>query len=96
MEQPLATKIYYWVWLLLLLLLAITVGSAYIHLGALSIALNLAIAAAKALLITLFFMHLRDSDRLIWLVAGAGFFWLLMLFSLTLSDYLTRSWLPAP
>lgn len=96
MHQPVAAKIYYRVWMVLLLLLAVTIGSAFFQLGALGVALNLAIAAAKALLITLFFMHLRYSKRLNWLAAGAGFFWLIILFSLTLSDYLTRGWLFAP
>lgn len=31
--------------------------------------------------------------RLIGLCVAAGFFWLLILLTLTMSDYLTRSWL---
>lgn len=45
----------------------------------------------KAALILLFFMHIRYSTPLIWLVAGAGFLWLAILFGLTFADYLTRS-----
>jgi len=37
-------------------------------------------------------MHVRYSSRLIWLVAGAGFFWLGIMIALTLSDYLSRGW----
>jgi cytochrome c oxidase subunit IV len=48
------------------------------------------------LLIMLFFMHVRSSGRLTWIVAGAGLFWLSILFGLTLTDLLTRSWLATP
>ena len=52
------------------------------------------IAACKALLVILFFMHVRYSSRLTWVFVGAGFFWLMILLSLTLADVLSRRWLP--
>jgi cytochrome c oxidase subunit 4 len=48
------------------------------------------------LIVILYFMHLRYSSRLTWVVAGAGFFWLFILMALTMSDYLTRAWLSVP
>ena len=42
----------------------------------------------------LFFMHLRYSSHLTWIIAGAGVIWLAHLLIFTLSDYLTRGWLP--
>ena len=48
----------------------------------------------KAALVILFFMHVRWSTRLTWVVAASGFFWLLILFGLTMQDYLTRGWVP--
>jgi cytochrome c oxidase subunit 4 len=54
----------------------------------------IAIAMAKATLVVLYFMHLRYSNRLTWVFVGAGAFWLAILLVLTLSDFLTRSWLP--
>ena len=39
-------------------------------------------------------MHLRYSSGLIWIVWGTGIFWVMLLLTVTLSDYLTRSWLP--
>ena len=39
-------------------------------------------------------MHLRDSSSLTWMLVGAGVFWLLLLITITLSDYLTRGWYP--
>jgi cytochrome c oxidase subunit 4 len=50
------------------------------------------IAVIKATLVAWFFMHLRDSTRLTWVFAVSGIFWLGILFVLTLTDYLTRSW----
>jgi cytochrome c oxidase subunit 4 len=48
------------------------------------------IATTKALLIALFFMHVRYSPPLTWLIAGAGCFWLAILIGLTFCDYATR------
>ena len=48
------------------------------------------IASVKAILIIMFFMHVRYSTPLIWLVAGAGFFFLAIMFSFGMTDYLTR------
>jgi cytochrome c oxidase subunit 4 len=78
------------IWLALVVLLAITVGSAFVPLGAGNTIINMAIAAAKAALIGLFFMNLVRSSTLLRLGAVAGLFWLAFLFVLTSSDYLTR------
>jgi cytochrome c oxidase subunit 4 len=64
---------------------------AFIDLGAgWNTVVALAIAVGKALLVILYFMHLRYSDRLTWIFAGAGFFWLLILLGGTLDDFITR------
>jgi cytochrome c oxidase subunit 4 len=90
-RHPVAgATIYFLVWLGLLALLALTVGSAYLSLGWMNSVINLAIAAAKALLVLIFFMHLRSSDPVLKVFAGAGFFWLAILLTLPLSDFLTR------
>jgi cytochrome c oxidase subunit 4 len=78
------------IWAALLVLLGVTCSAAYIPLGTLNVVVGLAIAAIKASLVALLFMNLRRSDALIRLAAAAGFFWLFVLFSLTLSDFLTR------
>jgi cytochrome c oxidase subunit 4 len=53
----------------------------------------LAIACTKATLVILFFMHVRWSSRLTWVVAMSGFFWLLILFSLGMADFMSRGWI---
>ena len=78
------------IWAALLVLLGMTCIAAYIPLGTLNVVVGLSIAAIKASLVALLFMNLKRSDALIRLAAAAGFFWLIVLFSLTLSDFLTR------
>ncbi len=52
------------------------------------------IAVSKATLVVLYFMHVRYSNRLIWVFVGAGAFWMVILLVLLMADFLTRSWLP--
>lgn len=52
--------------------------------------LALTIAVVKATFVVLYFMHVRYSSRLIWVIVVAGIFWLGIMFALTVSDYLTR------
>ena len=63
-----------------------------INLGWANTPIALVIATIKAVLVILFFMHLKYSTRLTWVVVIAAFLWLAMLFVLTFSDYLTRYW----
>jgi cytochrome c oxidase subunit 4 len=86
------TKTYVLTYLGLMGLLTATLALAYVNFGKLSIVLALAIAFAKATLVAANFMHLRLSSRLNTVFALAGLYWLLILFSLSMSDYLTRAW----
>jgi len=95
-EMIVPTKIYFRVWGTLLILLAVTVGVAYIHLGWFNPAAAVGIAGIKALIIILYFMHVRYSPKVVWVFVSAGFIWLGMIFLWTLADYLTRSYLPTP
>ena len=81
------------VWLGLLALLGLTVAGAHLPLGSFNLVLALGIAGAKALLVGLFFMHLRRPDPLLRLAASAAGLWILFLFALSFVDLLTR---PAP
>jgi cytochrome c oxidase subunit 4 len=81
------------VFLALLAFTALTTAVAFVDLGGgWNNVAALTIAVVKALLVILYFMHLRYSDRFTWVLAGAGFFWLLILLGGTLDDLLTRSW----
>lgn len=52
--------------------------------------LSLLIAIAKAALILIFFMKLRESSPSLRLVALSALLWIIFLFGLTSADYLTR------
>jgi len=77
----------------LMALLVLTWSIGYINLGSFNLVVALAISISKALLVALFFMHIKGSSRLLHLAATAGVIWLFILFSLTLSDYFSRDFL---
>jgi cytochrome c oxidase subunit 4 len=95
-QKIISRKVYLFVFAVLMALLLITTGVAYVDLGPLSPIIALLIAAAKALLIILYFMHVRYSSRLTWIFAGAGVTWLMILIGLTLSDFISRGLLSIP
>jgi len=80
------------VFLFLLVFTGITVGAAYIDLGVLNPIIALAIASLKAVVVILFFMHVKYQSRLIKMTVGAGFFTFAVLITMTLSDYMSRAW----
>ena len=84
-------SLYYMVFLALVVGTILTYAVALVDLGPLNNIVMLAIAVTKATLVVLFFMHVRWSTRLTWVVAGSGIFWLLILFSV-IADYMTRGW----
>ena len=89
-------RLYLVVFLVLLALTALTVLIASVDLGPLNTPVALLIAVGKATLVVLFFMHLKDAPGILWLAAGAGFFWLGILILLTMSDVATRGILSIP
>lgn len=96
-EHVSSRKLYFAIFAALMVLTAATVWVATVDLGVLNDVVAMAIAVTKALLVLLFFMHVRYSTRLTALTALGGFFWLGILIFLTLSDYLTRGvLLPVP
>lgn len=78
------------VWALLLALLAASVLAAPHLDGPWGTALVFGIAGTQAALVALLFMRLDRSDNLVRLAAACGFFWLAILFTLTLADTLSR------
>jgi len=95
-EQIVPVKTYIVVFAGLIGLTLLTTWVAFIDLGAFNTVVALVIAFCKMLLVIFFFMHLRHSGDLVRVVLLAGFFWLALLISLTMTDYRTRSWTPAP
>ena len=78
----------------LMVLTGVTTAVAFFDLGALNTPVALAIAVTKALLVVLFFMHVRHSTLLTKVVVFGGTFWLALLIGITMADYISRGWLP--
>jgi cytochrome c oxidase subunit 4 len=68
-------------------------GGLYLELGHFNIVLALFIATCKATLVALIFMGVKYiSQKMTWVVIVAGLFWLFILISLSMTDYISRSW----
>jgi cytochrome c oxidase subunit IV len=95
-DHVVSLKVYIAVFTALIILTIVTVVVANIDLGRANDLVALGIAMTKALLVILYFMHIRYGNKLLWVVVSAGFFWLGILLVLIMSDYLTRGWLTFP
>jgi cytochrome c oxidase subunit IV len=90
-EHILSSKMYYGIWVALMILTVVTAAVATVDLGPFNTIVALLIATSKALLVILFFMHVKyTSEKLTKMVIISSIFWLLILLALSLSDYGTR------
>ncbi|HLJ15099.1 MAG TPA: cytochrome C oxidase subunit IV family protein [Bryobacteraceae bacterium] len=85
-------RTYLIVFLTLLVLTVTTTKVAEIDLGEWNFVVAFLIAITKASLVVLFFMHVRYSTSLTKLFVCAGLFWMAILISITLCDYISRDW----
>ena len=94
-EHIVSKKVYFVIFGALIAGTVLTVAAAFADLDHVFHGANtvvaLTIAVIKGTLVVLYFMHVRYGTRLTWVIVVAGFFWLVILFALTMSDYLTRS-----
>jgi cytochrome c oxidase subunit 4 len=60
--------------------------------GSMNVIVALAIASVKAILVILFFMHVKYSSKMVWLFAAAGFAWFGLQVLFTMQDFVSRSW----
>ena len=74
----------------LVALLILTLAVAFVHWGAFNPLIAMAIAAAKATLIVLYFMEVRYSSRLTMVMVCGSLVWLALLLVITMSDYVSR------
>jgi len=78
------------VWLVLLGFLGGNIALAYAASGNVVAVAHVLIAVVMALIVLAVFMELDRGASLVWVFAGAGFFWLAILFAMTAADYWTR------
>ena len=93
-EHIVPVRIYVTIFMVLLVGTALTVGAAFIDFPwRLNTIVALTIATIKATFVVLYFMHVRYSARLVWVIVIAALFWMGILFAFTFADYVTRPWL---
>ena len=91
-EHIVPRSTYFGVFAALLVGTVVTVFAATIDFGPMNDLIAMTIAVTKMMLVLLYFMHVRYSSRLIWVIVASMFFWLLILLLLTLADYGSRDW----
>jgi cytochrome c oxidase subunit IV len=90
-EHIMSSKLYYTIWITLMCLTVITAAVSFIDLGRFNTVVALVIATVKALLVILFFMHVKyTSEKLTKIVIVSAIFWLFLLLALSMADYATR------
>ncbi len=90
MHSVVQTSIYFRVSILLAILLVATVAAAQYDMGHWNVPVALSIAVAKAILIVLFFMHIRYGSPMLRLFAVGGLLWLVILLVLSGADFVSR------
>lgn len=93
-EKTVSLKVYFFIFFLLMVFTAVTVGVAFMDLGAFNTPVAITIAVTKAVLVILYFMHVRYASKLTWVFAAAGFYWFVIMLAFTMGDFITRGWLP--
>jgi cytochrome c oxidase subunit 4 len=90
-EHIVSVRVYVTIFLVLVVGTALTVLAAFFDFPyRLNTVIALTIATVKATFVVLYFMHVRYSARLVWVILASALFWMGIMFSLTLSDYWTR------
>ena len=93
-EHIVQVRVYVTIFLVLLVGTALTVLAAFVDFPwKFNTIIALTIATAKATFVVLYFMHVRYSSRLVWVIVASALFWMAILFALTFSDYSTRGWI---
>ena len=87
--------VYVAAWLVLILLTGVSVLSAFLGIGVYAPVIQYGIAATQAAIVFILFMRLRGPPSLKWIFAGSGFFWLMILYGLSMTDYASRRGWPS-
>jgi cytochrome c oxidase subunit IV len=94
-DSVISIRTYIFVLVALVLMTFLTVGISFISLSTTwHVAIGMSIGTVKAALVVLFFMHVIHSPKLVWVILAVALLFLLILVSLTYTDYLTRGLIP--
>ena len=89
-------SLYFGIFGTLMVLTGLTIAAAFTPLGSFNFPVAISIAIIKATLVVLFFMHVKYSSRLTKMIVGMALFFLMIMFTLTMTDYLSRGWYTGP
>jgi cytochrome c oxidase subunit 4 len=90
-EHIVSVRVYITIFLVLLVGTALTVWAAFVDFPyGLNTIIAMTIAVTKATFVVLYFMHVRYSARLVWVIVGSALFWMAIMFAFTFADYFTR------
>jgi cytochrome c oxidase subunit 4 len=89
------TRTYVLTFVALLALTGVTTAAAFVDLGPANDLVAIGIALTKALLVAVWFMHLRWSQWLVRIFAIGSIAWLLLLIGMVLADFVSRGWIPS-
>ena len=81
-------------WAALLVLAGGGLGAAFLGLGVWAAVIQFGLAAIEVAIVFILFMRLKGPPSLKWVFAGSGFFWLLFLYGLSMTDYASRTGWP--
>ena len=91
-EHIVSPKLYVLVFLGLIIFTGLTYSIALINLGPFNAMVAIIIAMIKTMLVILFFMHVKYSPKMTKVTIISGFFFLLILIALSMTDYISRPW----
>ncbi len=91
-EHIVSPKVYIGVFLALVVFTISTYTIAKIDLGPFNALVAIIIAMIKSMLVILFFMHVKYSPKMTKVAIISGFFFLLILLTLSMTDYISRPW----
>jgi len=83
-------------WVLMLLMAGVSAWTAFLGMGIWAPIVQFGIAAIQTALLFSLFMRLKGAPSLKWVFAVSGFFWLLFLYGLSMTDYSNRQGWPPP
>lgn len=82
-------------WVVMLALTAVSFWTAFLRIGIWAPVVQFGIAGIQTSLLFVLFMRLKGAPSLKWVFAVSGFFWLLFLYGLSMTDYADRQdWPP--
>lgn len=90
----LSSRAYLLAYIALLVLLGVSVGIGHIDIGWANMFAAIFIAAIQGCVIALIMMHGLFEKVFIKLTMCAALLWFLILITLTMTDYITRNWVP--